>query len=124
MEMKQIEQDMPIVVEAIKSKQLQILEIKNQQLEAEMLLDFEKSKLSREISEALDEKGKKKFNNAEVREVELNLRISGNEGIKSMVVDLKKVETDVQKEEIELHYLENKFKMMRYLVRLFSAEQN
>lgn len=99
------------------------LELKFQAQRAKDSMDRIKRAIISEVAGEKDEAGKKKFSNAEAREIEVESRLAEEPAYQDLVQLLSKVEEDRATNEINLQQLKDEFSVTRYKLRLLTAEK-
>ncbi len=69
------------------------------------------------------EDGKKVYSNAEMRDIEVEKRLSENNQYQECIISLDVFESQKARNEIKLQQLVNQFSVDRYKLRLYTAEQ-
>lgn len=99
------------------------LVIKQQISETKDTMDGIKKSTWAEVASEKDENGKKAFPNADLRDAEVERRLSESDQYQKCVLSLKAFEGARAKNEIELQQVNNQFSVDRYRIRLYTAEK-
>lgn len=112
-EYEQVKISLEELPEEIRSQKQKLSELKEKVQEKEQELNLIESMLMMEISEELDENGKKKYSNKQMREAELAKREKSNQEYQEIKDNLKKSKRAVEQAELEVEKLYNEFKSKR-----------
>jgi chromosome segregation ATPase len=112
-EYEQIKVDLEELPEKIRIQKQKLSDLKEIVEESEQEVDLIESTLMMEISEELDDTGKKKYSNKQMRSAELAKRKKQNEEYQEIKKDLKQSKRAVEQAELEVEKLYNEFKSKR-----------
>lgn len=110
----------PKIIAELENKNLTI---KQQLSEIKEAMDGIRKSTWAEVAAEKDENGKKVFPNAELRDIEVERRLSENERYHKCDINLKVFEDTKVRNEIELQQITNQFSVDRYKIRLYTAEK-